>query len=94
MTRSEWEALAQDSVKKESDARKLLRLKKKEEDEIRANAKTLVIPATPNPIQVQAHKAVDSPIDEVFGALGGEMYEAIPDVPSDVSYPKASYPRQ
>ena len=35
MTRAEWEAVASDSAKKASDARELLRLKKKEEDEMR-----------------------------------------------------------
>ena len=97
MTRAEWKAIAEDSAKKASDARELLRLKKKEEDEMRAKAKALVIPVTPNTIQVQAHKAVESPINDVFGALGGEMDEAVPDVPSEVCliiYPKASYPRQ
>ena len=84
MTRAEWEAIAEDSAKKAPDARELLRLKKKEEDEMRAKAKALVIPAPPNTIQVQAHKAVGSPIDDVFGGLGGEMDEAIPDVPSNV----------
>ena len=83
MMRAEWEAVAEDSAKKASDACELLRLKKKEEDEMRAKAKALVIPATPNTIQVQAHQAVGSPID-VFGALGGQMDEAIPDVPSEV----------
>ena len=70
MMRAEWDAIAEDSAKKASDARELLRLKKKDEDELRAKAKALVIPATPNTIQVQTHKAVDSPIDDVFGALG------------------------
>ena len=51
---------------------------------MRAKAKALIIPATPNTIQVQAHKAADSPIDDVFGALGGEMDEAVPDVQSEV----------
>ena len=46
---------------------------------MRAKAKALVIT-----IQVQAHKAVDSPIGDVFGALGGEIDKAIPDVPSEV----------
>ena len=82
MTRAEWDATAQDLAKKASSARELLRLKKKEGGELRANAK--VIPATPNTIQVQAHKAVDSPIDDVFGALGGKMDEAVPDVQSEV----------
>ena len=41
MTRSEWEAIAQDSAKKSVDARELLRLKKKEEDGLRAKARAL-----------------------------------------------------
>ena len=39
MARSEWEAIAQDSAKKAAGARELLRLKKKEDDEIREKAK-------------------------------------------------------
>ena len=70
MTRAEWDAIAQDSAKKASDARELLRLKKKEEDEMRTKAKALAVP--------------ESPIDDVFRALGGEMDEAIPDVHSEV----------
>ena len=84
MTRAEWDAIAQDSAKKASDARELLRLKKKEEDEMRTKAKALAIPATPDTIEVQAHKAVDSPIDDVFGALRGEMDEDVPNVQSEV----------
>ena len=84
MTRAEGGATAVDSAKKASDVRELFRLKKKEEDEMRAKAKAIAIPAMPSTIQVMAHKAVDSPIDDVFGALGGEMDEAIPDVPSEV----------
>ena len=84
LTRAEWDAIAVDSAKKESDTRELFRLKKKEEGEMRTKAKALVIPTTPNTIQVQAHEAVDSPIDDVFGALGGEMDEAMSDVPSGV----------
>ena len=49
---------------------------------MRAKAKALVIPATPNTINVQAYKSVDSPIDDVFGALGREMDEA--NLPSNV----------
>ena len=41
MARSEWEAIAEDSEKKASNARELLRLKKKEEDELRAKANAL-----------------------------------------------------
>ena len=45
MTRAEWEAIAEDSAKKESDARELLRLKKKdEEDKMHAKAKARAIP--------------------------------------------------
>ena len=88
MSREEWDAIARDSAKKASDARELLRLQKKEEDELRAKAKakadTLAIPATPSTVHVQAHKAVDSPIDDVFGALGGDMDEAVPDVQAEV----------
>jgi hypothetical protein len=36
MTRAEWEAIAEDSAKKAADARELLRLKKNEEDALRA----------------------------------------------------------
>ena len=65
LTRDERDAIARDSAKKASDAREFLRLQKKEEDELRAKAKakanTLAIPATPSTVQVQAHKAVDSP---------------------------------
>ena len=75
MTRSEWEAIAQDSAKKAADARdrELLRLKKKEEDELRAKAKALTAPATP--LQIMAQEAPVSPIliDVVFGALGEEI---------------------
>ena len=46
MPRAEWDAIAVDSAKKASDARELLRLKKKEEDELRAKAKALAIPAS------------------------------------------------
>ena len=53
MTRAERDAIAHDSAKKASDARELLRLKKKEDDEMRAKAKALAIPAMPNTIQVQ-----------------------------------------
>ena len=88
MTRSEWEAIAQDSAKKAADARELPSLKKKEEDELRAKAKAIAAPATP--LQIMAHHdgAPVSPIDDVFGALGlnlgEEMEEVPPDVPSEV----------
>ena len=82
MTRSEWEAKAQDSAKKTADARELLGLKKKEQDELRAKAKALTAPATPLQIMVQA--AAVSPIDDVFGALGEALEEAPPDVPAEV----------
>ena len=51
---------------------------------MRAKAKALAILATPGIIQVQAHRALDSPIDDVFGALGGKMEQAVPDVQSEV----------
>ena len=38
MTRAEWEVIAQDSAKKAADERELLRIKKKEEDELKAEA--------------------------------------------------------
>ena len=50
MTRAEWEAIAEDSAKKAADARELLRLKKKEEDEQRAK----VIAAQPMPLKILA----------------------------------------
>ena len=50
----------------------------------KSKAKALAIPAPPSTIQVQAHKAVDSPIDDVFGALGEDMDEAVPDVQAEV----------
>ena len=37
MTRAEWEAIAEESAKKAADARELLCLKKKEEDELKTN---------------------------------------------------------
>ena len=88
LTRDEWDAIARDSAKKASDAREFLRLKKKEEDELREKAKAkasaLAIAETPSKVSVQAHKTVDSPIDDVFGALGGDMDEAVPDVQAEV----------
>ena len=74
MTRSEWEAIAQDAAKKAADAHELLRLKKKEEGGPRAKAKSITAPATP--LQIMAQAATVSPIDDVFGALGKEMEEA------------------
>ena len=56
----------------------------KEEGELRAKANVLTIPATPKPIQILAQAAVDSPMDDAFGALEGEMDEAMPDAPSEV----------
>ena len=38
MTRAEWDVIAVDSAKEALDARKLHRLKKKEEDELRAKS--------------------------------------------------------
>ena len=64
MARSEWEAVAEDSAKKASDARELLRLKKKEEDELKARAKAIT-PATA--LQIIAQAAQDSLIDDGFG---------------------------
>ena len=79
MTRAGKDATAVDSTKKASDARELLGLKtKKEEDELQAKVK---VTATPKPIQMLAQVAVDSPIDTDFGALGGGD-EVTPDVPS------------
>ena len=43
MTRAEWDDIDVDSAKKASDARELLRLKQKEEDELRSKAKALAI---------------------------------------------------
>ena len=67
MTRAEWEAIAVDSAKKASDARELLRLKKNEEDAIRAKA-IAALPPTPQ-LKIMAQVAPESPIDDVFGAL-------------------------
>ena len=50
MTRAEWETIAEDSAKKASDARELVRLKKKEEDELKAKA----IAASPAPLKIMA----------------------------------------
>ena len=69
MTRSEWEAIAQDLAKKAADAHKLRRLKKKEEGELRAKAKALAAPATPLQKMAQSEAAV-SPIDDGFGGFG------------------------
>ena len=69
MTRSKWEDIAEDSAKKASDSRELLRFKKKEEEgACRANAEANAPPAAPLQIMAQAP---DSPIDDVFGAPGG-----------------------
>ena len=46
-----------------ANARELIRIKKKEEDELRAKAKA-------TPLQIMAYEAAASPIDDVFGALG------------------------
>ena len=54
ITRSEWEAIVQDSAKKAADTRELLRLKKKEKDELRAKVRALAAPATPLQIMAQA----------------------------------------
>ena len=55
----------------------------KEEGELRAKAKALAIPATPN-AQAQAHAATNAPVDGISGAAGGGMDEAGPDVPAGV----------
>ena len=85
MTRSEWEAIAEDSAKKAADGRELLRLKKREEDALRAKA-VAIQPPTPQ-LKITAHAAPESPIDDVFGALanGGEETETPPDVPAEVA---------
>ena len=49
MTRSEWEATTEDSAKKASDARELLRFKKVGEDELRAEAKAIAPAAKHGP---------------------------------------------
>ena len=84
MTRSEWEAIAHDSAKKAADARELLRLKKNEEDDIRAKAKEIAALATPLQIMANVAPAAVSPIHIAFGALGAGTEEAPPDVPSEV----------
>ena len=84
MTRAEWEAIAVDSAKKAADARELLRLKKNEEDAIRARANAA---QPPTPLKIMARTAPESPIGDVFGALanGDGDVEAPPDVPADVA---------
>ena len=72
MTRAEWEAIAEDSAKKAAHARELLRLKTKEEDELRAKA----IAAQPTPLKSMAQAAPESLIarhcDDAFGALANQ----------------------
>ena len=68
------------SAKKASDARELLWLKKKEEDE----QKTKAIATQGTPLRIMAQAALNSPIDDVFGALEGEMDEATPDIAAEV----------
>ena len=53
MAIAEWDAIACVSAKNASDAPGPLRLKKEEEGELRAKAKAIAIPATPNTIQVR-----------------------------------------
>ena len=67
-----------------ADARELLRLKKNEEDAIRARA---IAAQPPTPIKIMAQAAPESPIDDVFGALanGNDDVEAPPDVPAEVA---------
>ena len=71
------------SSQQAADARELLRLKKKEEDEQRAKA----IAAQPTPLKIMAHAAPESPIDDALGALatGDEDVEVPPDVPAEVA---------
>ena len=92
MTRSEWEAIVQDSAKKAADARELLH----EEDKMREKAKAVAAPATPR--QMMAHKAPVRPIDDTFGALREGMEEAPPYVPLPLGgvslHLEASYPRE
>ena len=85
MTRAEWEAIAEDSAKNASDARELLRLKKNEEDAIRART-IAAQPPTPQ-LKIMAQAAPESPIGDVFGALANrdENREAPPDVPAEVA---------
>ena len=81
MPRSEWEAIAEDSAKKTSDALELLRLKYDSRRRMRASFE---LKPRRSPLQIMGHAAPSSPIDDVFGALGGEMDEATPDVPAEV----------
>ena len=71
MTRAKWEAITEDSAKKAADAQchELLRLKKKEEDELRAKA----IAAQPTSLRIMAQATPESQIDDVFGALAKLM---------------------
>ena len=48
MTKTEWEAIAEDSAKKAPDAREILRLKKKQEDALRARANAIAGPSGTN----------------------------------------------
>ena len=77
--------IAEDSAKKASDARELLRLKKNEEGAIRAKA-IAAAPPTPQS-KIMAHAAPESPIGDVFGALtnGDEDVAAPPGVPAEVA---------
>ena len=77
MARSEWEAISQGSANKAADARKLLRLKEKEEDELRATAKA-------TPLLIMAYEAPVSPTDDGFSALDEELWEAPPGLPLKV----------
>ena len=85
MTRAEWEAIAEHSAKKAADAQELLRLKKNEEDALRAKA-IAAQPPTPQ-LKITAHVAPESPIEDVFRALanGDQETEAPPDVPAEVA---------
>ena len=83
MARAEWEAIPEDSAKKAADARELLRLTKKEEEELQAEA----IAAQPTLLKIMARAALESPIDDVFGALtnGDEDVGTPPDTPAEVA---------
>ena len=82
MTRAEWEATAEDPAKKASGARELLRLKKKEEGELKARA----IAASPAPPKTMARAAPESPIGDAFGALAtGDEDKEMPAIPAEAA---------
>ena len=91
MPRAEWEALAVDSAKKASAARGLLRLKKKEEGELKTKAIAGAAQtesgtkgsAQAAPLTIMARVAPESPADDAFSALDereedGETPDVIP----------------